>query len=176
MSEEICGHTKNNGEECTFSPKYPDGKCGHHTEQTEPNKTSKLQQNPEIIDLMREEINRGATVAEALAEVEEKTGIILPRGTHDTWMNKGKTAKEDSTYAKYRSTIRRARTRDKRQDRGDLKKTCKENNDTRTWLKIHELQYGDLYDGEGGTEDAGAPFAIPEELVEEWQQNAPTPQ
>lgn len=26
-----CGHTKNNGEPCTFPAKYSDGKCGHHT-------------------------------------------------------------------------------------------------------------------------------------------------
>jgi len=170
MTEDICGEIKDDGEKCTFSPKHPDGKCGFHTDQTEDSKTSKLQEHSEIIELMGKEINRGATVSEALAEVEEKTGVLLPRGTHDNWMNKGKTGDEDSIYTKYRSTITRARTIDKRQDRGNLKETCKENGDTRTWLKIHELQYGDLYDGEGSTDDAGAPFAIPEELIEEWQQ------
>ena len=32
MSDDNCGHTKNDGEPCGFNAKYPDGKCGHHTD------------------------------------------------------------------------------------------------------------------------------------------------
>jgi len=34
MSEDVeqCGHIKNDGEPCTYTPKYDDGKCGVHSE------------------------------------------------------------------------------------------------------------------------------------------------
>ena len=31
-SVEQCGHIKNDGEACTYTPKYEDGKCGIHTD------------------------------------------------------------------------------------------------------------------------------------------------
>lgn len=33
--DDICGEQKNDGSECTYEPKHPDGKCGHHSEHTE---------------------------------------------------------------------------------------------------------------------------------------------
>jgi len=37
MTEDICGETKNDGEPCEYTPKYSDGKCGIHTEETDEN-------------------------------------------------------------------------------------------------------------------------------------------
>ena len=34
-SVEQCGHIKNDGEACTYTPKYDDGKCGVHSEHNE---------------------------------------------------------------------------------------------------------------------------------------------
>ncbi|MDT3434699.1 hypothetical protein [Haloarcula sp. 1CSR25-25] len=31
MTDEQCGHIKNNGDPCEYTPKYPDGKCGIHS-------------------------------------------------------------------------------------------------------------------------------------------------
>ncbi|WP_330633703.1 hypothetical protein [Halocatena halophila] len=36
MSEDNCTATKNDGEPCTYSAKYPDGKCGVHTDCIDP--------------------------------------------------------------------------------------------------------------------------------------------
>lgn len=177
MTEDICGYSDTeSGDPCQNHPSESDGLCWMHSENDSNKNQGKLHKNAEIPDLMAEEINRGATISEALAEVEGKTGIMLPRSTHDNWMSKGKTSDKDSIYSEYRSKVRRARTIGKRTDRETLKQICRENDDTRTWWKIHKEQYGDLYDGESDPDTGGAPFAIPEELVEEWQQNAPTPQ
>jgi hypothetical protein len=33
MTEDICGEEKADGEKCTYTPKYDDGKCGIHTDE-----------------------------------------------------------------------------------------------------------------------------------------------
>jgi hypothetical protein len=33
--DEICGETKNNGEPCTYTAKYEDGKCGIHSDEND---------------------------------------------------------------------------------------------------------------------------------------------
>lgn len=173
MSDDICGEIKNDGEKCTFAPKHSDGKCGHHTDTVDHSRDrqSKLEKNPEIVDLMFEEMNRGATINEALSEVEEKTGIYISRGAHDQWFSKGQEDDADELYKKYRSKVRRARTLGKRTDRKDLKEMCKENDDTRTWWEIHKEQYGDLYDGDEMVAEDSENMVrqrIPEDFLERW--------
>jgi len=174
MSDDICGHTKNDGEKCTFSPKHSDGKCGHHTDTDESKPQgapSKLKENTEVIDLIGNEIERGATISEALSEVEQKTGVYIARGTHDGWMAKGKREGTADVYAKYRSEVKRARNIAARSDRRNLVNKCRETDDTRTWWKVHQQQYGDLYAGDTEeTEESEPIFAVPEELADEWQQ------
>jgi len=172
MTEE-CGAQTSNGGTCSFKEKYPDGRCGHHTDHTDTStgKQSTLEQHPEIVDLMAQEIQQEATISEALAEVEEKTGLVIPRSTHDNWIAKGKQAGEDGLYKEYRSQVTRARKLAVRSDRGDIKNRAKEQGDIRTLYKFHMEQYGDLYEGDTSVEQgSGAPFAVPEELLNEWQQ------
>jgi hypothetical protein len=177
--KDTCGAPTNDGGTCSFAAKYPDGKCGHHTTSEEKadskEKQSKLETNPELIDLIREEMTRGATIAEALAEVEQKTGLILPRSTHDTWMQKGRQEDGKDIYIKYRSMVNRARQRGKKTDRNSIKQTAQEKGDVRTWLEVHKMQFGKLYNDEETAETQEVPFAIPEELIDEWRQQA-TPQ
>lgn len=170
--DDLCEHPKNDGEACTFSAKYEDGKCGHHTdveEKATTGKQSKLEKNPELIDLIDDEMARGATISEALAEAEEKTGVILPRSTHDNWMQKGRQEDAKAVYAEYRSMVRRSRERGKKTDRNSIKQAAREKGDVRTWLEVHKMQFGDLYNEDDSTEDKTVPFAIPEELINEWQ-------
>lgn len=166
-----CGHPTNDGGQCSFNANYPDGKCGHHTTHTEQNggKTSKLAENEQVIELVGEEIQRGATIPEALSEVEEKTGVFIARGTHDSWMAKGKQEDGKEIYTKYRSEVRRARNIAARADRTELKRECQEKGDTRTWWKVHQQQYGDLYESDSeADEDRGVRQEIPEDLVSKW--------
>lgn len=76
MSDDVCGEIKNDGEECTFPGKYPDGKCGHHTESEEnepqgrPSKISKQK-----VDQITANIAEGKSDASAfrLADLDPKT-------------------------------------------------------------------------------------------------------
>ena len=34
-TDEVCGEIKNDGEPCQYSPSYPDGKCGIHSDENE---------------------------------------------------------------------------------------------------------------------------------------------
>lgn len=178
MVEEQCGYVKNDGDACTFAPKYPDGRCGHHTdhETGSTGRTSRLNENPEVITLMAGEIRQGATISEALAEVEEKTGVFIAQSTHGNWMQRGKSDADDSIYKEYRKEVMRARKNAARSERRQLKQECLENGDTRTFHKLHKEQYGDLYDGDVNEDSVTAPFAIPEDLMEEWQQQDASPQ
>lgn len=170
-----CGHTKNDGEPCTFPGKYDDGKCGHHTQHDSKDKPkgkqSLLETNDGITDLIAGEVQNGSTIGEALAEAD------LARGTHDRWMAKGKDESSKECYQKYRSEITRAREIAKKNDRKSIERDAVDQGDLRLRWKIHMQQYGDAYEGDA-TSDEGisAPFAVPEELIEQWQQQAPTPE
>jgi len=176
--DDICGYVKNDGEECTFSPKYSDGRCGHHTDVDggSSGPTSRLEENPEVIELMAEEIRQGATVLEALAEVEEKTGVYISESTHRNWMQRGKSDTKQTLYKDYRTGVMRARNNAAKSERRKLMQECIENGDTRTLHKIHKEMYGDLYDNDTSGETVAAPFAIPEDLMKEWQQQETSPQ
>ena len=179
-TEDICGETTQGDSICEFSPSYPDGKCGHHTDhETQKDKAnrSNLEKKPEIADLIEEEIEHGATVSEALAEVERKTGIYISQSTHQNWMQKGKSPGEDDIYTDYRSGVMRARKSGKRTERESIKRRAIEENDLRLQWKIHMQKYGDEYTTDiEETEDMTVPFAVPEELIDEWQQQAPKPE
>lgn len=175
--DDICGHITNNDEPCQFTPKYKDGKCGHHTSvDTGDSSTSSKGRgrpsklNEQVVRLMADEIERGATIDEALAEVAEKTGTHISRSAHDNWMAEGKQPDSDGIKADYRSEVKRARRRGKRTDRETIKQKCIEKGDTRTWLEIHKMQYGDMYHEEAEGDERSVPFAVPEELIDEWQQ------
>jgi hypothetical protein len=147
MTDE-CGADTADGGTCGFNGKYPDGRCGHHTDHTPDRKQSKLEANPEVVDLVIQEIEHGATVSEALAEVEEKTGVFIAQSTHGNWLSKGRDDSNPDIYAEYRKGVTRARKTGKRRDRDTIKRRAQEKDDVRLLWKIHKEQYGDEYDSD----------------------------
>ena len=164
MPEE-CGERKNNGEPCTYPGKYPDGKCGHHTEvEGVGDKQTLLEENPSIAELIQGEIQNGATISEACSEAN------ISKSTHGNWMQKGKQQDASEIFQEYRKGVTRARRTAAKNERRQLKQMCAEEGDTRTFWKIHQEQYGDLYAGESEeAEDSKPIFAMPEEIAKEWQ-------
>jgi len=164
-----CGAPTNDGGTCSFGAKFPDGKCGHHTQHdtatTPKGKQSLLEKDESIIDLIAGEVQNEATIGEAIAEAS------IPRGTHDRWMAKGKDESSKDVYQKYRSEITQARKIAKKNDRKRIEKDAIDQGDLRLRWKIHMQQYGDAYEGDiTATDEGSVPFAIPEELIDEWQQ------
>lgn len=166
MSDEECNGIKNNGEPCTYPAKYPDGKCGHHTDTDGVNeKKSMLEENPGIAELIQGEIQNGATVSEACSEAN------VAQSTHGNWMQKGKDENAKDIYKEYRNGVMRARRTAAKNERRQLKVMCAEQGDTRTYWKIHQEQYGDLYAGDSEESEETQPiFAMPEAIAKEWQQ------
>jgi len=116
-------------------------------------------------------------VLEALAEVDEKTGVFVAKSTHDNWMAKGKSANKQDIYKEYRRGVTRARKSGKRAERQSINRRAIEDGDLRLQWKIHMQKYGDEYaDDTEAVEVSDPPFAVPEELIEEWQQQIPSPE
>lgn len=143
--DDVCGHEKNNGEPCTFSARYPDGKCGHHTEhdtgEADTGRESMLEKDESIIDLIAGCLQNGDTVPEACAEAG------ISEDAYYRWRRKGKD--DDGLYSQFRKETARARRIAGKRDREELKRACRDKDDTRTWLKLHMNQYGDTYGDEG---------------------------
>jgi len=100
--DEICGHTKNDGEKCTFSPSYDDGKCGHHTEHKGPEdrgRPTKLTKQREEQIASAIENGRSMTSAARMAGVS--------RNAVYSWIEKGED-QDEGVYAEFHDRIRRA--------------------------------------------------------------------
>jgi hypothetical protein len=68
MTDEICTATKNDGEPCTYTAKYDDGKCGIHTE-------ANTQGRPSKFDEARDDLLEAADGFLNLKQVANKGGI-----------------------------------------------------------------------------------------------------
>ena len=167
MSSDTCNATTADGTPCANSACRSDGRCWIHTE-TDDTDTTGLKLNQEISGLIIEEIEHGSTVSEALAEVEQKTGVSISESTHHNWMQRGKDETSDDMYLEYRRGVTRARELSKRDERKSIKQQAIENNDIRLQWKIHMEQYGDEYADEQ-TETKSPPFALPEDVIDKWQ-------
>jgi IS30 family transposase len=171
MSSDTCNATTADGTPCENSACRSDGRCWIHTqtdESADNGRPSKLNSHPEIADLIIEEIEHGATVKEALAEVEQKTGVYISHSTYRNWMQKGKDETNNEHFIDFRTGVTRARELSKRDERKSIKQQAIENDDVRLQWKIHMEQYGDEYADEQ-TETKSPPFALPEDVIDKWQ-------
>jgi len=102
MSSDTCNATTADGTPCENSACRSDDRCWIHTESRYNADTTGLKLNQEISTLIIEEIEHGSTVSEALAEVEQKTGVSISESTHHNWMQIGKDETSDDMYLEYR--------------------------------------------------------------------------
>lgn len=167
MTDEICGEPtgrKGNGDPCQRSAGWgrdvDTGPCIDHTDEEEggTGRTTLLEEDESIIEVMAGALQAGATVPEACAEAR-----ITVKQYHD-WRRRGDVDDADELFRKFRNETARARRVAARQDRSEVKEQAKKTGDTRTLYKIHHDQYGDTYDEEGGDGDAaeGIPLVVPD--------------
>jgi hypothetical protein len=142
--------------------------CPWHGEDAtaEPRKTL-LEEQPEIKEIIVGELQAGATVPEACAEA----GVT--KDQYYDWNRRGKESDAKDVFSNFSNETTHARRIASKEDRRNLKSTCIENDDTRTWYKLHHDQYGDTY-GQEEEDDRETgervSLAVPEELKERWQQ------
>jgi hypothetical protein len=155
-----CGAETTQGHPC----QNPADSCPWHGPDAtaEPRKTA-LEEQPEITHLVAGELQNESTVPEACAEAD------ISVNQYKDWYARGNNPDAKEIFTTFRTECRRARMVAAGSDREQVKNTAREQGDARTLWKAHMQQYGDIY-AEEGVEDMGAlPFAIPEELIEEWQ-------
>jgi hypothetical protein len=169
MTDE-CGHIKNDGDPCTFTAKYPDGKCGHHTEADEPIDTG--QDGPgRPTKLTKERQERIATA------IEEGVPLVaacrlndITHQTHSNWMERGED-QDEGIYAEYFGRLTRALGHDQSEKTKKLWDAAEKANDTGTMLTILKQRYPETWADTDIGEAGGVRQQIPDELVEAWYGN-----
>jgi transposase-like protein len=165
--QDTCGAESSDGTPCEWD-EAERGECPYHGENADPDtRNTLLEDNPEIKEIIIGELQAGATVPEACAEAD------ITKRQYYLWRDKAE-EDEDGIFRNFRDETTRARRVASKQDRQRLKDKCIENDDTRTWYKLHHDQYGDTYGEEDreSRDTGGQPFAIPDELINKWQQEA----
>lgn len=166
MTDETCGSTNTtSGQPC----QNPKESCPwHNTDNPAEGRKTLLEEQPEIKELIVGELQAGATVPEACSEA----GIT--KHQYYDWNRRGKDDDTKDVFSEFSKETTHARRIASKQDRHNLKQKCIENNDTRTWYKLHHDQYGDTYGKEEREErrTGTQPFGVPDELIEKWQQEA----
>jgi transposase-like protein len=132
-----CGHIKNDGDPCTYTAKYEDGKCGHHTDVEGPEDAGR----PTKLTKERQEniahaIEQGASISEAA----RKNGIH--RETFINWMNRGED-QDEGVFAEFFDRLTRARGQGEATYRTALMQIAIENNDTATLMTMLKQRYPD---------------------------------
>jgi len=160
---EKCGAETTKGRPCQNDA---DSCPWHGDDATATPRKTLLEEEPHIADLVAGELQNESTVPEACAEA----GISVKQ--YNDWYARGKNDDAKEVFCEFRREARRARMVAAGSDRENVKGTAQEQGDARTLWKAHMQQYGDIYAEEGADETGGVPFAVPEELIEEWQLEA----
>ena len=166
--QDICGAESSDGTPCEWNESER-GECPYHGEDADPNtRNTLLEDNPEIKEIIVGELQAGATVPEACAEAG------VSKQVYYKWRDLGRGEDAEQPFVDFMDETTHARRVASKQDRQRLKDKCIENDDTRTWYKLHHDQYGDTYGEEDreSRDTGGQPFAIPDELINKWQQEA----
>jgi len=163
MTDDICGEPTSSGGRCQrpegWGRDTDSGPCIDHADgEGGTGRTTLLERDSSITDVMAGELQNGATVPEACAEAR-----ITVKQYHD-WRRRGGSDDAAELFRKFRKETARARRIAAKNDREELKDEAKDAKDTRTLYKLHHDQYGDTYDEEGGDGDAaeGVPLVVPE--------------
>jgi hypothetical protein len=169
MTDDICGSTDtSSGEPCQWNESER-GNCPWHSDEHKDEDNTRntlLEEQPEIKEIIVGELQAGATVPEACAEAG------IRKSAYYEWRKRGKNNPE-SIFSEFAEETTHARRIASKQDRNRLKDKCIENDDTRTWYKLHHDQYGDTYGKEEPEERETGDrlrLGVPDELTEQWQQ------
>lgn len=168
--DDICGHTKNDGEECTYSAKYSDGKCGHHTDvETEgqsPGRPSKLSLE------RQEKIAQAIEQGKSLNSASRMAGVT-PQTVYN-WLDRGRD-EENTVYAEFFDRIARAKGHGEDYYFNLALELARENGDHRFIASLMKQRYPDSWaeqdDAPGVDTDAGTVINIPDSVADKWQRN-----
>jgi len=167
--DDICGEEKNNGEECTYSPKYPDGKCGHHTkhdtgaDNPEGRPTKLTYERQEGIASMVEEgrsINSAARVH----------NISVP--TIYNWLDRGESEYKEGNeniFAEFFQRITRAKGYGEEWYFNTVVEIAKEEGDHRFLASLMKQRYPDSWgETDTGVDADTVTIEVSEDVAQTW--------
>lgn len=173
MSDDICGHTKADGEECTFKAKYDDGKCGHHTDTEGVGDTGR----PSKLSYDRQEkIASAIEGGKSLTSAARMAGV--DRTTVYGWIDRGEVDKKegkDNEFVEFYDRLTRAKGHGEDFYFNLALELAKENEDHRFIASLMKQRYPDSWaesdDSPGVNDDAVPVINIPENVTDQWQRN-----
>lgn len=106
MTEDQCVATKNDGDPCEYAAKYPDGKCGIHSEHNE-------RQDPggrpsKLTDDVRDDVMVGARQGMTIEGCARLAGVA-EKTFHD-WLNKNPDFRKSFRRARAQGELKRIQT------------------------------------------------------------------
>jgi len=172
-STDICGHIKNDGEECEFQPKYPDGKCGFHTEEDEPieedtrdgpGRPTKLTYEKQ--EKIASDIEQGRSMASAARKQD-----ITPQTVHN-WMQRGESDKEEgkeNEYTEFFERLTRAKGYGEEWYFQAIMDLAQENEDHRFLMSLMKQRYPDSWgETETGVDADTVKLEVSERVSKSW--------
>lgn len=154
MPDDICGHEKNDGEPCTFEPKYDDGKCGHHTECD--TGAERREGRPSKLSYERQE-----KIAQAIEQGKSLNSAARMAGVDPStvygWIDRGESeidAGNENEYTEFYKRLTRAKGQGEDFYFGLALELAKENEDHRFIASLMKQRYPDSWgDTETGVGD-----------------------
>lgn len=144
-NNDICGEEKNDGDKCTFEPKYPDGKCGHHTEHD--TGAERREGRPSKLSYERQEKICGAIEqGKSLTSAARMAGVNVT--TVINWADRGEAEKEagkDNEYTEFYERLTRAKGNGEDFYFSLAMQLAKENEDHRFIASLMKQRYPDSW-------------------------------
>lgn len=164
--DEECGELKNNGDPCTYGAKYPDGKCGHHTDHD--TGASNDEGRPSKLSYERQEkIAADLEAGKSLNSAARKVGIT-PQTVYN-WIDRGESEYEEGNreneYAQFFERITQARGYGEEHYFQTVWEIAKEEGDHRFLASLMKQRYPDSW-GETETGVESADITVTSDVVE----------
>jgi transposase-like protein len=170
---DICGHVKNDGEKCTYSPKYDDGKCGHHTEHD--TGAERREGRPSKLSYERQE-----KIATAIESGKSMNSAARMAGVDPTtvynWLDRGESelkADKDNEYTEFYQRITHAKGHGEDFYFNLALELARENEDHRFIASLMKQRYPDSWaETETGVDADKTVINVPDSVAEKWERSA----
>lgn len=162
MPDETCGHELTDGGTCSFAAKYPDGHCGHHTDESD----TKQGRDSKLTKQRQEEIAQAIENGKSMNSAARMAGVT-PQTVHN-WIDRGD-AEETGIYADFFERIAHAKGYGEDFYFNLALEIAKENADHRFIASLMKQRYPDSWgETDTGVEADNITVEIPENVASTW--------
>jgi transposase-like protein len=166
MTDDICGHETTDGGTCEFKPKYPDGRCGHHTDeqQYEGGRPTKLSHQ------RQEQICQAIEQGKSITSAARMAGV--DRTTVYGWIDRGEADKEadkENEFTEFYDRLTRAKGHGEDFYFSLALELAKENEDHRFIASLMKQRYPDSWgDTDTGVDADTVQIEVSERVRDTW--------